>query len=265
MPRIAGVIGWPLTYTRSPDLHNAAYRALGIDATYAPFPVPEERLSDALNGVRALGFMGLNVTVPHKSAVLAFCEGMDIMTRRLHAANTLVYRDGQLLAHNTDVEGFRRALADAGVDAARAVVLGSGGAARAVAEALRHISVTVVARLPSLPGSQSWTAPQLAELLPGAELLVDATSAGLTDAPYPVPVPLELLPREATVCSLIYHREPALLREARERGLRTLDGAGMLVHQAALAFELMTGKEAPLEVMRQAMKASRQSTVDSRQ
>src|SRR5262245_11814769 len=99
MPRFAGVIGWPLTYTRSPDLHNAAYRALGIDASYGAFPVAEERLADAIQGARALGFMGLNVTVPHKSAVLPFCEGMDIMTRRLHAANTLVLRDGQLLAH----------------------------------------------------------------------------------------------------------------------------------------------------------------------
>jgi shikimate dehydrogenase len=252
--RIAGVIGWPLAYTRSPDLHNAAYRALGIEAAYAAFPVPAGKVGDALRGARALGLMGLNVTVPHKEAVVALCDEADPMVRKLAAANTLVLADGKLRAHNTDVEGFRRALAGAGVQTQRAVVLGSGGAARAVVAALEGIHVSVVARTPSLPGSRRWNALAFDDVLPEADLLVDATAAGLDDAAYPAQVPLSLLPSDAVVASLVYHREPALLREARERGLRTLDGAGMLVHQAALAFALMTGKEAPLDVMWKVMK-----------
>ncbi len=255
MPRIAGVIGWPLTYTKSPALHNAAYRALGLDAVYAAFPVPDERLVDALHGVRALGFMGLNVTVPYKETVVPFCDEIDPTVRKLAAANTLVLGGGRVRGFNTDVEGFRQALAGAGVRAKRAAVLGAGGAARAVIEALEGagVHVSVVARMPSLPGSWAWTEPAFHEVLPAADLLVDATSAGLDDTPYPTPVPLSLLRSDAVVASLVYHRESALLRAARERGLRTVDGGGMLVHQAALSFALMTGKEAPLDVMWKAM------------
>ncbi|HKA90389.1 MAG TPA: shikimate dehydrogenase [Haliangiales bacterium] len=255
MPRIAGVLGWPLTYTKSPALHNAAYRALGIDAVYVAFPVPDEKLADALHGARALGLMGLNVTVPYKEAVVPFCDELHPTVRKLAAANTLVLAGGKVTAFNTDVDGFQLALAGAGVRARRAVVLGAGGAARAAIAALDGAGtrVSVVARIPSLPGSWSWTEAAFHEVLPAADLLVDATSAGLDDAPYPAPVPLALLRSDAVVASLIYHREPALLRAARERGLRTLDGAGMLVHQAALSFTLMTGKEAPLDVMWTAM------------
>ena len=257
MTRVAGVIGWPLGYTASPALHNAAYRALGIDATYVAFPVARERLGEALAGVRALGFLGVNVTVPYKEAVVPLCDELEPAVRSLSAANTLVVRDGRLAAHNTDVPGFRAALAEAGVASARAVVLGGGGAARAVVAALAGTSVAVVARSSANPGARAWDDATFRDLLPGADLLVDATSAGLDDAPYPAPVPLALLPPGAVVASLVYHREPAILAAARARGLRAMDGAGMLVHQAALAFELMTGKEAPLGVMWTAMRAYR--------
>jgi shikimate dehydrogenase len=218
-------------------MHNGAYRALGIDALYLAFPVEPVRLRDAISGVRALGFLGVNVTVPHKQAVLSMCDRLDDSAREVGAVNTIV--DG--VGYNTDVYGFRASL-DRTYQ--RPVVLGAGGAARAVVAALAPTPVTTIAR-----SAGTWTAEHLARALSGADLLVDATSAGLDDSALPAPIPLSLLTKEALVYSLIYHREPALLREARAQGLRTLDGLPMLVHQAARAFELMTGRPAPLDVM----------------
>jgi shikimate dehydrogenase len=218
-------------------MHNAAYQALGIDAVYVPLAVAPENLRDAVAGVRALGFMGVNVTVPHKQAVVPLCEKLDESAAAVGAVNTIV--DG--IGYNTDVDGFRASLDRAYT---RAVVLGAGGAARAVVAALAPTPVTTIAR-----SIGNWTEEHLLLALEGADLLVDATSAGLDDAAFPVPIPLAVLAKDALVCSLIYHREPALLQEARAQGLRTLDGLPMLVHQAARAFELMTGRPAPLEVM----------------
>jgi shikimate dehydrogenase len=270
--RLAGVLGWPLEHTRSPALHNAAYAAAGVDAVYVALPVPPERLAAAVAGLAALGFLGANVTVPHKAAALALCDRLDPVARRAGAVNTLVVEAGGALAgHNTDVAGFRDALDEAapGLAAAGgpAVVLGAGGAARAVLLALADGGMTVraVARQPEraeglrrlgaavLP----WTGRGLAEALAGAALLVDATSAALDpagEAALPAPVPLERLAAGAVVASLVYHREPALLAAARARGFAVLDGGPMLVHQAARAFTLMTGAPAPLAAMRAALR-----------
>ena len=236
---------------------------------YVAIPTPPERLGECLAAVRALGFLGVNVTVPHKEKVLPFCDTLAGPAERVGAVNTIVVgRDGRLVGYNTDVAGFSAALGEAGVPpTGRAVVLGAGGAARAVLVALgeRGISPFVVARnarsaeqLKTLGAVEvlPWTAAALAKAFAGATLVVDATSAGLDaagEAALPAPLPIELLDSAALVCSLLYHREPGWLAAARSRGLRTKDGVSMLVHQAAAAFTLMTGRPAPLAAMRAVM------------
>jgi shikimate dehydrogenase len=261
--RLAAVLGWPVAHSRSPALHNAAYRALDIDAVYVALAVAPGELAAALGGVRALGFLGVNVTVPHKEEARRLCDEVDRLAAEVGAVNTIVVRDGRLVGANTDVAGFARALADEGGASGPVVILGAGGSARAVAAAVRADGgePRVVARRPEkareLGAGFPWTPRGLGEALDGAGLVVDTTPTGLShdsdsDGAHPVPVPLERLDQTALVASLVYHREPALLSRARALGLRTMDGAGMLVHQAALAFTLMTGREAPLDVMRAA-------------
>jgi shikimate dehydrogenase len=265
--RLAGVIGWPTRHSRSPALHNAAYRAAKLDAVYLAFAVEPSRLPAALHALPALGLMGVNVTVPHKAAALEICDEVDALARAIGAVNTIVVKGGRLSGTNTDAAGFRRALDEEGAPAGRAVVLGAGGAARAVVLALlrRGHEVLVVARdvkraAPLLAsGAQEvlpWETGALAEATAGAALLVDATSAALSpeaERAVPAEIPLGSLPSDALVVSLVYHREPELLRRARARGLSTMDGGSMLVHQAAEAFTLMTGVEAPLAAMRKAL------------
>jgi shikimate dehydrogenase len=262
MRRLAAVIGWPLGYTRSPALHQAAYEALGFDGVYLALPVPPEGLAAAVAGIRALGFLGVNVTVPHKETIVPFLDELDESARAVGAVNTVVLRDGKLVGSNTDVEGFRRSLAGAAEGGGKAVVLGSGGASRAVCQALVGREVVVVARDPARAdgvralGAEvvAWKPGPLRDAFTGAGLVVDATSAGLDDAGFPAPLPFELLGPDVLVCSLVYHREPQILREARERGLATMDGGCMLVHQAAEAVRLMTGGSVPVEVLSAALR-----------
>jgi shikimate dehydrogenase len=258
--RLAAVLGWPVGHSRSPALHNAAYRALGVDAIYVALAVAPDGLADALAGVRALGFLGVNITVPHKQAALGLCDTTDHLAAHIGAVNTIVVRDGRLVGANTDVGGFARALEEAGGATGPAVLLGRGGSARAVAGALPGRELRVVVRPPvttRFVGADAvypWTEEGLARALAGAGLVVDCTPTGLSPEAEGAlaDLPLDQLAPGALVASLVYHREPALLARARAAGLRAMDGAAMLIHQAALAFTLLTGLPAPLEVMRAA-------------
>jgi shikimate dehydrogenase len=259
--RVAAVLGWPVAHSRSPALHGAAFAALGIDAVLVPFAVPPDRLAAAVAGLRALGVLGASVTVPHKERIAPLCDALDASATAVGAVNCLVADGGRLIGHNTDAGGFVDALREAGHDPAgrRAVVLGGGGAARAVTVGLEGAGceVAVVARDPARVGwtaARPWTAAGLAAEAARCDLWIDATSMGLADAPPPAPVPLEATP-SALVCSLIYHRETDLARRARALGLTTIDGAGMLVHQGARAFTLWTGQPAPLAAMWRAMRS----------
>ncbi len=266
--RLAGVIGWPVGHSRSPALHNAAYRALGMDAIYVPLPVAPWQLADALAGLRAFGFLGANVTVPYKQDVAALCDELDEVAITAGAVNTLrVGEGGRLSGWNTDVAGYADALDEVGVPkGGPAVVLGAGGAARSVVLALvgRGHPVLVIARDPARAASllalgaadvRPWTRGSFEGGFRAASVLCDATSAALDPAgerEMLASLPVDELDASAFVSSLVYHREPALLAAARARGLRVMDGASMLVHQAARAFTIMTGREAPLEIMRAA-------------
>lgn len=260
------VLGWPVAHSRSPRMHQAAFHALGLEASYVPLPVPPGALADAMEEVRA-NLDGANVTVPHKSAVMPFLDEVEPVARAIGAVNTLVRAGDRWVGTNTDAAGLLRALqeAQAPVRDARAVVLGAGGAARAAVYALLEAGaeVTVAARrleaaraLTDALGGRPLPLGRVEQAFRGADLVVQATSATLGDEAqaFADALPLAALPDHATVMDLVYTpRETTVLRAAQARGLRTVDGTGMLVHQGALAFTRWTGRPAPVEAMRAAL------------
>ncbi len=268
--RLFGVVGHPLGHTLSPALHNAAFGATGYDGVYLALPVEPERLPDAIAGVRAWKVWGLSVTVPHKVAITALLDELTPEAAAAGAVNTVYWEADRLLGHNTDIAGYEAMLATAGRDAARALVLGAGGAARAVCLALRRagIATTVAARevsraeaLASAIEAGTVTGPThavawsaLEAWLPRVDLLVNTTPIGMYPAGDASPVPdLGRLPQGAVVHDLVYRPlETRLLHAARVRGLRTVDGGIMLVTQAAEAFSRWTGLPPPRAVMRDA-------------
>jgi shikimate dehydrogenase len=275
MTRVYGVLGWPVAHSRSPAMQNAAFAAAGIDATYVRFPVAPDALGDAIRGLRALGVAGANVTVPHKSAVIAHLDALDESARAVGAVNTLtIADDGTLRGANTDVGGLVRALVEAGaaLAGARALVLGAGGAARAAVAGLRGAGAHVTVAARRVEEGARLGAPTLdladrgalADALAMADVVVQATSATMHGGPtrggdaaaqaFVDALPLAALRRGALVTDLVYApRDTLLLREARAHGARTLDGLAMLLHQGALAFELWTGIPAPVGAMRAAL------------
>ena len=271
--RLVGVLGWPVDHTRSPTMHNAAFAALGLDWVYVPLPVPREHIADAVAGLRALGFAGANVTVPHKQAVIRRMDILTLIARAVGSVNTIIVNeDGDLVGDTTDGYGFLADLAEHGVTKTeRAVVIGSGGAARAAVYALAEAgsAVTVCARdtakaaalcevigqaLPHGAGGLSF-APfpdGLAHVARDAELLVNATSLGMKESePLPWDPTVRFQPGQ-TAYDLVYNRQTEFLKLAAEQGARAIDGLGMLIHQGARSFELWTGIPAPVEVMRAA-------------
>lgn len=259
--RVALVIGDPVAHSMSPAIHNAAFAAAGIDAVYAAMQVAPSALPVVIEGLRSMGVLGVSVTIPHKEAVLKLCDRLEEPARSIGAVNCLSFEaDGAMVGHNTDAGGFVDALAEVlGVDPSgkRVVLLGAGGAARAIASGLQlggAAGVTAIARSPekvSWIEARPWTESDLAETFDGADLVVDCTSRSLSDteAPVPASVPLDALHDGAAVVSLVYHRKSEILVRAEERGLMVADGAGMLVHQGARAFRLWTGQDAPVEAM----------------
>jgi shikimate dehydrogenase len=251
-PRAACLIGWPAAHSRSPLIHHYWLRTLGIQGGYNIEAVPPEGLADFVLHLSRRGFVGANVTIPHKERALALSTP-DPRARAVGAANTLWYDHGELRSTNTDIEGFINNL-DAcapGWDAATdAVVLGAGGSSRAVVFGLIergikrvHLANRTVARARTLAdqfGARvhpvDWNA--IDDLLPGSALLVNATSLGMHGQPA-LEIDVSRLPTSAVVADLVYvPLDTALLSAARARGLRTADGLGMLLHQAVRGFEL---------------------------
>jgi shikimate dehydrogenase len=261
--RLAGVIGWPVGHSRSPQLHGHWLARYNIDGAYVPMAVAPERLEAALRGLAALGFRGCNVTVPHKEAAMALVDELDPLARRIAAVNTIVLReDGGLFGTNTDGFGFLANLqaGSTGWSAARgpAVVIGAGGAARAVIVALidagapeirlanrtRARAEKLVAEL----GAAELGGPvtvvdwdDRAAALDGAALLVNATTEGMVGR-RALDLTLDALPADALVNDIVYvPLETPLLAAARARGNPVVDGVGMLLHQARPGFEAWFG------------------------
>lgn len=254
---VAGVMGWPVTHSRSPRLHGYWLEKHGVDGAYIPMAVPPERLEQALRALPALGLRGTNVTVPHKEAALRVCDTVDSLARRIGAVNTVVVGpDGALEGSNTDAFGLIENLREGSDWQAMdgpVVILGAGGAARAACVALIDAgarSISIVNRTPEraseLAGAMAPQCSAIAwdrreEALDGAALVINTTTLGMTGQP-PLEIRLGALPVGATVYDIVYAPlETDLLAAARARGNRAVDGLGMLLHQARPGFEAWFG------------------------
>ena len=265
---VVGVIGEPIAHSLSPRLHNAAFDAMGMDWVSVAFAVPAGALPDALAGMRALGILGLSVTMPHKEAARAAVDEVSAVADRLGAVNCVSGRNGHLVGDSTDGAGFVAALRRGGGIDPRGrpcVVIGAGGAARAVVLALADAGaadVAVVNRTPQRAEAAAALAGAVGRVgtsddVAGAEVVVHATPIGMkgTRAPtgrraYEGIVDLDALHPGQVVVDLVYHpAQTPLLEVAEQRGATALNGLGTLVHQAALAIELWTRRPAPVEAM----------------
>ncbi|GAA0244329.1 shikimate dehydrogenase [Haladaptatus pallidirubidus] len=267
---VYGLLGNPVGHSLSPPMHESAYDELGLDAKYVTFE--PDAIGPAIEGARALGVRGLNVTIPFKEGALSHVEA-DSLAKRIGAVNTVDFSgsgtatgdDATPTGHNTDAEGARRAFSrhDVSLDGKSAVVVGAGGAARAIAFMLSEEGATVrvanrtVARAESLaedvPSASAHGLDALSDIVSEANVLVNATSVGMEEGVSPVP--REALHSDLAVMDAVYRPlETKLLREAGDAGATTIDGAWMLLFQGVAAFEIWTGKSAPVERMDAALR-----------
>jgi shikimate dehydrogenase len=251
--RLAGILGWPVSHSRSPRLHGFWLERHGIDGAYMPLGVAPENFATAIRGLVALGFRGANVTIPHKLAAFAICDVVEESARRAGAVNTLVFKDGRITGSNTDGWGFVNHLRESGVDPAAgpALVLGAGGSARAIVAALQDAgaAVSIANRTRARAEELARDLPPLAVIdwenrspaLADHALLVHTTSLGMGQNP-PLEIDLARAPARMAVADIVYvPLETPLLAAARARGLRTVDGLGMLLHQAIPGFSAWFG------------------------
>jgi shikimate dehydrogenase len=238
---LVGLLGWPTSHSLSPQMQNAGFAALGLDWAYVPLPTPPELLGDAVRGLVASGFAGANVTIPHKEAVIAFCDELDDVASRAGSVNTLVIEEGRVLGASTDGLAVTSQIEPEG---RRALVLGTGGASKAVAGALREAGADVVVmgrRDPGWPPSPD-----------GYDVLVNATPVRDEVVVRPVP--------DMQVVDLAYRangRPTALIAAAIAAGCHPcVDGLDVLLAQGAASFERWTGQAAPLVAMRAALRAA---------
>jgi shikimate dehydrogenase len=273
--KIVGIFGHPVHHSLSPIMHNAAFESLGLDYRYFAFDVRPEMLRRAVEALRALQIVGVNVTVPHKEKVIRYLDQLSPEARLMGAVNTIEHREGHLIGHNTDGIGFIKAFQEAfgvSVEGKRALLLGAGGGARAVAMQLvsQGASEVIIANrtyararrlvkaiVESFPGTSALAirlqSETLEKICSRADILINATSSGLmSDRPLAI-TPAAFRP-SMLVCDLSYN--PPLtpyLKMAMQAGCKTMNGVGMLLHQGALAFRIWSGQEAPLSMMRAAL------------
>ncbi len=265
--RITGLFGYPVEHTLSPAMHNAAFERLGMDYCYVPFLVHPDSLGQAVAAVRSLNLAGVNVTVPHKEAVIPLLDQVDEEATFIGAVNTIVHTGGRLSGYNTDGRGFMRSLEEKGisVEGKNILVAGAGGASRAVGyylsekAAALHLYDTDSRRLGRLVADLGKIRANVRGLdAPAAlkeyQIIINATPLGLKKED-PSPFDLTSLSQDHVVCDLIY-KETRLLHEAGEKGCVTMDGLGMLLWQGVLAFERWTGVLPPVDVMRTALLSS---------
>lgn len=271
--RLVGLIGWPTRHSLSPLMHNAAFQSLMLNWSYVPLPVQLGRVENAISGLAALGFRGANVTIPYKEAIIPLLHSLYPEAKEIGAVNTIVVEtDGTLVGHNTDSLGFIAALQHSGFDpkGRSAVICGAGGAARAavhglldagargitllnrtLARAERLISAFVDERL----HAETMSLETLVKAAEDGDLLVNATPVGMwphvDGSIWPSDLPVS---PHLTVFDLVYNPvETQLLQQAQESGARVISGLEMLLQQGAAAFELWTGKKAPIATMRTAL------------
>ncbi len=271
---VCGIIGDPVEHTLSPAMQNAAFQALGLDWVYVPYHVTEEDLPAAIYGMRSLGIRGLNVTIPHKVEVLPLLDSLDKLAEQIGAVNTVINRDGKLTGYNTDAFGFLQALAGNGVEieGKNIVVMGAGGAARAAAMALggkganlivinrtAKTATELVARVSYfLPGARimalEMNEENLRAVAGDSQIIINTTSMGMNPYANNSPMPAHLIQPHHTVFDVVYSPlKTKLLRDAEMGGAKTINGLDMLVWQGGAAFEIWTGKKAPIDAMKLAL------------
>jgi len=255
-----GIMGNPVTHSLSPAMHNGAFAALGLNKVYLPFGVQD--VAQAMTGLRALGIRGVSVTIPHKQAVMGHLDSIDPVAEKIGAVNTLVINDNAIHGTNTDWLGANRALSEKiGLKGASVLLLGAGGSARAIGFGLleAEASLTIASRTPEkgqglakllgcpwLPLAEAANAK--------ADILVNATSLGMGSQQDMLPIAREALVNFKVVMDIVYAPlKTRLLQEAGLAGCQTINGLAMLLYQGAAQFELWTGQQAPVEVMRQSL------------
>lgn len=270
MKRVYGVIGHPIAQSKSPLIHNDAFQTLNIDAVYLAFDVDPDDLKRAVLGMRALKIAGFNVTVPHKIKIMEYLDEIDEEARMIGAVNTVVNKDGTLIGYNTDGRGYVESLIEeTGETLAdkHVLVIGAGGAARGIVTALlrrgiKKLTITNRTEEKALPLIEIAASLQTAaevikrkdaeKRLEEYDIIINTTSVGMSPDTNVSPLSLEALPLGKIVSDLIYNPlETKFLKEARLKGAKTVNGVGMFVNQAALAFEYWTGKRPDRQRMKQ--------------
>ncbi len=272
--KLLGIFGYPVKHTLSPVMQNAAIAELGLNYVYVPFEVRPEELESAVKGIKALGIAGVNVTVPHKQAVIPFLDDLSEEAHLIGSVNTIENRDGRLIGHNTDSRGYIRSLReDAGFEpkGKKVLIIGAGGAARGIVAGLSMEGVSKIiianrtfekaANLAHEFGNKFSTADFNAtslsslkdpQLLSTIDLIINTTSAGLAgDAPE---VNFSLTPGHTLVSDIVY-KPPVtpFMKNAEAAGRKTVGGFGMLIYQGAISFEIWTGQKAPVDVMKKVL------------
>jgi shikimate dehydrogenase len=271
--KLVGLIGWPVDHSLSPQMHNAAFADKGLDFCYVAFPVMPASLKEAVRGLRALGMVGANVTIPHKEKVLAYLDEASAEAQAIGAVNTILIDENRLFGYNTDAMGFLTSLeqeANVRLEGKHVVVIGAGGAGRAmsvgaafsrvrqvtlcdiVLDKAERLAATIRAVRPEVKtAAMEPTSEQFAKSVKGADIVVNATPLGMRSDD-PLPLDPDHLSKETFVFDAIYiPAETQLLKAAREKGCRTLSGIGMLVHQGAAAFKIWTAVEPNIALMRE--------------
>jgi len=271
--RICGIIGDPVEHSVSPAMHNAAFSHLNLNYIYLPFQVDQESLAGAIEGIRSLNFRGVNVTIPHKSAVIPYLDEIDTLAEGIGAVNTIVNENGILRGYNTDAPGFLHMLLLEGIDPSQKkfAILGAGGSAKAIAfiladkgsqltilnrhrERAERLADTILNTFRKEVVVRDLTEKNLKMTLEESEILINTTSVGMFPHSTEILVPPDILRPGLIVVDIIYNPyRTRLLVEAEKRGLKTINGVDMLVAQGAIAFNLWTGKEAPQREMKSAV------------
>jgi shikimate dehydrogenase len=259
MKKIYGVMGDPIAHSMSPDIHNDAFEKENIEAVYHHFHVTKEGLNDAVKGMKALGIEGFNITIPHKTSIIPFLDEVDELALAIGAVNTVVNKNGRFIGYNTDGNGFFKSLCDeisGDIKAKKTLVIGAGGAARAiyftlVKEGVKQIDIAnrtkeraaqLVSDCPYDKVSKALSIIEAEESLSQYDLIIQTTSSGMSPELDHSPLKVDQLKTGAIVSDIIYNPlQTKLLREAGEKGAETQNGLGMFINQAALAFEIWTG------------------------
>jgi len=274
--RIVGLMGYPVEHSLSPVIHNSAFKSLGLPFSYHLFSVKPSDLKKAMDAIRILNFVGLNITIPHKVKVMKYLDSIERNAQIIGAVNTISNRDGKLVGYNTDGDGFLLSLLEELKCSPRGencLLVGAGGAGRAIGVKILGKNIgrlTIVDKIDTkakrladnlkryFPLSSIenilWKKMRLNDILEETDILVNATPCGMNTKDTKPVLDISGLKKDSFVFDVIYNRTTPLIKMARKKGIKAKDGVGMLIYQGACAFKIWTGKDAPVDVMKEALK-----------